>query len=188
MSLIPEALLKSFRSNAHKMNCYELNSLIAFRDYLTENMANGKPRFPIGELYAEAAEAMGYAVNTLERKIRTIREYDARVLQGWIDAGLSMDHIENANQFQKFPPASLLDLAVDAGEGKPATVEQMIALANGGKPLPPAAARVNRAWDFIRKVPYWLKLPEAVRDEFLADVEQLRQKWSAWLQVAPEAQ
>lgn len=182
MSLIPDELIKSFRSNAHRRDCYELNSLIAFRDYLAENMANGKPRLPVGELYAEAAEAMGYSQNTLERKIRTIRNYDAEVLQNWINSGLSMDHIENANSFQNFPPSALLDLAVGANGDKPATVEEMCALA-GGKSPSPAMAKVNRAWDFVRKIPHWLGLGEDVRAEFLSDIEALWKKWQGKLEA-----
>ena len=186
MTLLPASFLRDCRTAAHKRDVIDLNLLLAFRDILEENKGrDGKPKHPIGQLYAEFAENYMRSQNTLERKMRAIREYPADKLQGWLNAGISFDHFENANDFQNFPPAALLDLAMDAGEGKPATVEQMISLANGGKPPSPAESKINRAWDFIRKIPHWIGLSDAMKDEFLADVEQLRLKWADWLKAAP---
>lgn len=180
MSLIPESRKREWRRSAHKRDSLDLNNLLDFRDLLEENAVNGLPRHPIGELYAEAAEAMGYAKNTLERKIREIREYPADKLQGWLNDGLSFDHIEKANDYQNYPPAELLDKAVELGakEGdKPMTVEEMITLANGGKSPKETSARVTKAFGYLRKVPYWLGLSDEWTDEFLSDIDALWSKW-----------
>lgn len=180
MGIIPEQTKRAWHRNAKARNTDELSDLLEFRDILIENTVSGKPRHPIGQLYAEAAESMLLAQNTLERKMRTIREYTAKQLNGWIGGGLSFDHIENANDFQEYPPAVLLHAAIELGArngNKPMTVAEMITFANGGEPPKQTDAKVTKAFDYLRKIPYWLGLTDEWKDEFLSDVETLWQKW-----------
>lgn len=180
MGLIPDKTKQAWRKNAKARGVSELHDLLEFREILLENNVNGKPRHPIGQLYAEAAESMLLAQNTLERKMRTIRAYTAEQLNGWISGGLSFDHIENANDFQEYPPAELLNAAIELGAqngNKPMTVEEMITLASGGIPPKQTSVKVAKAFEYLRKVPYWLGLTDELKDEFLSDVETLWQKW-----------
>ena len=152
--IIPAELLARWREHTKKRNLNKLCDLIDFRDFLLENDHNGTP---IGLIYKEAAAAMGYSDNTLQRNVRIIRSYPSEQLLKWIHAGLSFDHLEMANFYQDAtkPAAWLLDKAVDPGnaEGKVMTVDELILFANSEKRYTPVLIRLKNLWHRIGDFP-----------------------------------
>jgi hypothetical protein len=167
LSVIPAELLARWREHAKKRNLSKLCDIIDFRDFLLENDHNGTP---IGLIYKEAAAAMGYSDNTLQRNVRIIRSYPSEQLLKWIHAGLSFDHLEMANFYQdeKKPAAWLLDKAIDPGnaDGSIMTVDELILFANSEKKYTEIFIRAKNMWtrlvDLIGNSPKPLWEPDKV--------------------------
>ena len=159
-TIIPAELLARWSSHTKKRNLSKMCDLIDLRDFLQENGHNGTP---IGLIYKEAATAMSYSKNTLERNIRIIRSYPSEKLYEWIKAGLSFDHIEASNFYQDEtkPAAWLLDKAIDLGnaEGNVMTVDELIIFANSEKRYTPVFIRAKNMWirlvELMGKSPIW---------------------------------
>lgn len=162
------------RRNAHS----KLQSLLEFRALLNDAKAEGYP--PLMELYAEAAEAMECAIDTLRRDVATIREYSAVDLSNWIVQGISFDHMETANSLAEIAhkaPADLLHEAINPGNatGETMTVKELQAHALGERPMPAPMYWVNKVFTALGNFP--------IRWNWS---DEKKQRWNEWLEQGKE--
>lgn len=159
MTIIPIETLTRWTKESSARAVSKLANLLELREILIENTVKGKSRNSVSQIYSEAAKALGYSKNTLERNIRIIREYEDEKLVYWIVSGLSFDHIEAANFYQTSdkPAVWLLDRAIDPGNetGNIMTVDELTIFANGEKATPGVVNRflnlLSRIGDFPAK-------------------------------------
>jgi len=156
MMHIAADLKARWQTRARRNAMVKLMTLLEFRALLDDARAEGYP--PLMELYAEGAEAMDCAVDTLRRDIATIREYPRGFLMYCIESGASFDHIETANQLAEIAhkaPKDLLYEAIDPGNatGETMTVKELQAHALGERPMPAPMYWVNRLFTSIVGVP-----------------------------------
>ena len=178
MTHIREDIKLTWQTRARRGAMLKLESLLEFRDLLSDARAEGHP--PIMELYIEAAVPMMISSETLRRDIATIREYSRADLYRWLENGISFDHLDNANQLAEIAhkaPADLLNEAVDPGNatGETMTVRELQSYALGERPMPAPMYWVNRLFDSLCKSPTRWQWSE-----------EKAQRWSEWIDQGKE--
>ena len=178
MTHIREDIKLTWQTRARRGAMLKLESLLEFRDLLSDARAEGHP--PIMELYIEAAVPMMISSETLRRDIATIREYPRENLYAWLENGISFDHLDKANQLAEIAhkaPADLLNEAVDPGNatGETMTVRELQAYALGERPMPAPMYWVNRLFTSIVGVPQRLNWND-----------EKKGRWHEWIEQGQE--
>jgi hypothetical protein len=165
--LLPLARREKTRTRARLGAIGELQSLLEFREDMDDWKAEGK----LMQAYAEYAEDMMIARDSLRRKITIIRNYSSDDLERWIESGVGFEHMETANslaEIAKKTPKKLLDECIDMGDetGKVLTVEKLMTLALGEQKRDPALFRVNGLLSRLARFPDLLRWGNEKREKF----------------------
>lgn len=144
-SLIPAATLEAWRGRAYKSAMLKLVNLLELRPMIEDAKVEGNR--VLMQMYSEAADAFMVHPDTVRADLATIRRYSPDKLSYWIKNGVGFSHIEIANVLAEGAnktPMQLLDEAVQLGDenGKPMTVNKLIAFAKGEKQFDPIMSRV----------------------------------------------
>lgn len=156
--LLPKERREKTRTRARLGALGELESLLEFRTDMDDWKAEGR----LMQAYAEQAEDMSIAKDTLRRKMATIRAYSADSLTYWIENGVSFEHMDMANVLQdkaRKPAKRLLDECITLGSahGKVMTVDELTSFALGEKKFEPAVFRATALLSRLGKFPELLK-------------------------------
>lgn len=159
MNFIADETKARWITRARRGALSKLRNLIEFRALMDDAKAEGV----LMQVYAEAAEAMLCATDTLRRDIGIIREYPTTDLIHWIANGISFDHMETANALHEYAhkaPADLLNEAINPGnaEGATMTVRELTAYTLGEKKRTPLIFQVANLFERIGGIPHRWKL------------------------------
>lgn len=130
-SIIPAARRKRTRERARRGALSDLRSLLEFR----KDMDDWKAEGVLMLAYAEQAEDMGLAVDTLRAKIYSILGFTDEDLKYWVNNRVSFEHFETARRICPDNPRQLLMDCIEKGNeyGNVMTVDEMETYHFGGK-------------------------------------------------------
>ena len=180
MTLIPEAVRKTWRTRARRGALNTLKSLLEFRTLIVSE--GYREEGVLMQAYREASEDMLVAPETLRDYMGKIREYSKDELIYWLNNGVSFDHLEKANSVAELAnrtPAELLNEAVTVGneKGKTMTVNEMVSFALGVVDKP----KRNIIYHFIPLYERLGKFPS----RFKFDTEKTK-RYMQWLDAGKE--
>lgn len=180
-TLLPAELLAKLRQRAYRGVVLKLANLLEVRPLIEDAKAEGDR--VLMQIYKEVSEAMLVHPDTVRADLATIRNYSPEKLMFWTGSGLGFSHIETANQLGELAhksPAQLLDEAVKLGgpNGKPMTVQELIAFAMGEQKREPAMFRVNALLSRLARFPDLLKWDSGKAGEFTQWLEEGRRFFS----------
>lgn len=179
-TLIPAATLETWRGRAYKSAMLKLANLLELRPMIEDAKAEGHR--VLMQMYAEAADAFMVHPDTVRADLATIRRYSPEKLAYWITNGVSFAHIEMANVLAEGAnktPMQLLDEAVTLGDenGKPMTVNKLIAFAKGEQAGSSDIVRVNFLLGRLGKFPNILKWADEKTARFNVWLDQGRKEF-----------
>jgi hypothetical protein len=168
-TMLPKELLDRLRERAYKGTVLKMANLLDVRGLIEDAKAEGNR--VLMQMYGEIAEAMLVHPDTVRADLATIRNYSPEKLMYWTGSGLGFSHIETANTFGEMAhksPMQLLDEAVALGgpNGKPMTVQELIAFSLGEQKREPAMFRVNALLSRLARFPDLLKWDTKKAGEF----------------------
>jgi len=180
-TLLPAELLAKLRQRAYRGTVLKLANLLEVRGIIEDARAEGER--VLMQMYREISEAMLVHPDTVRADLATIRNYSPDKLMFWTGNGLGFSHIETANTYGEMAhktPAQLLDEAVKLGgpNGKPMTVQELIAFAMGEKRREPAMFRVNALLSRLARFPDLLKWDTKKSGEFTQWLDEGRRFFS----------